>query len=101
MVFFMYLVGSVTIRAAGGLLQHSQTIAFAVVTLQIGFYRMVIHVVAMHHLFIAVALDAGINVEHPAFDRAGRLDLLDVVQSMTICTAWCIRIPFHEGNTMH
>ncbi len=61
---------------------------------------MVIHVIPVHHLFITMALDAGINVEHAAFNCAGRLNLLDVMQTVAVCTARCIRIPFHQGNTM-
>jgi hypothetical protein len=92
---------SVAVRTAGSLLQHAQAIAFAVVAIQVGFNSMAVDMIAVHHYIVTVALDAGINMEHSTFNGAGRLYFLNAVQPMTIRTAGCIGIAFHQRYTMN
>lgn len=71
------------------------------IALKVGLNCMTVNMVAVHHFFVAVALDAGINVEHAAFNSAGWLNFLDAVQTVTISTTGGIRVAFHQRHAVN
>ena len=75
-------MGGMAVGATGHLFRIAETVVLAVIAFHVGFDRHVEDLVALHHLFVAVALHADLGVEFPVgvgFRIAEGFDVMEVV----------------------